>query len=66
MPPVAIGENRPNILFIAVDDLRPSIGCYGDTQISKVFLSILHSMGIEEERFADSVKTGVREVFTKA
>ena len=22
---------RPNILFIAVDDLRPSISCYGDT-----------------------------------
>jgi len=38
----------------------------GKTQMSDVFLSILHSMGIEEEKFADSSKTGARSVFTKA
>jgi arylsulfatase A-like enzyme len=26
-------EKRPNILFIAVDDLKPMLGCYGDTKI---------------------------------
>ena len=25
-----LAQERPNILFIAVDDLRPSMGCYGD------------------------------------
>ena len=38
----------------------------GKTQMSDVFLSVLHSLGVEEETFADSTKAGAREVFTKA
>jgi iduronate 2-sulfatase len=28
--PLAAGAERSNVLFIAVDDLKPAIGCYGD------------------------------------
>ena len=38
----------------------------GKTQMSDVFLSVLHSLGVDEETFADSTKAGAREVFTKA
>ncbi|MFZ9091892.1 MAG: sulfatase, partial [Planctomycetaceae bacterium] len=29
--PVKAATDRPNILLIAVDDLRPALGCFGDT-----------------------------------
>ncbi len=29
----ATGKKRPNVLFIAVDDLRPELGCYGNREI---------------------------------
>lgn len=28
---VSAGEQRPNVLWIMADDLRPQLGCYGDT-----------------------------------
>ncbi len=32
-PAAKEGERPPNVLFIAVDDLRPELGCYGQSQI---------------------------------
>ncbi len=26
-------DDPPNVLFISVDDMRPEIGCYGNTEI---------------------------------
>ena len=25
--------NKPNVLFLVVDDLRPQLGCYGQSQM---------------------------------
>ena len=29
----AMGTEQPNVLFISIDDLRPLLGCYGNTAI---------------------------------
>lgn len=31
--PQALPGDRPNVLFVAIDDLRPEIGCYGNDEI---------------------------------
>lgn len=37
---------KPNILFIAVDDLRPELGCYGNKQIKSPEIDKLASEGL--------------------
>ena len=39
------GNNSPNVLFIAVDDLRPELGCYGNEIIRTPNLDKLASKG---------------------
>lgn len=46
----AIAADRPNVLFIAVDDLRPELGCYGAAHIKSPHIDRLASRGIVFER----------------
>ncbi len=47
---MADGDQRPNILFIAVDDLRPSLGCYGDATAVTPNIDRLADRGVRFER----------------
>ena len=48
----ALGEpgTRPNVLFIAVDDLRPRLGCYGQKHILSPNIDRLAGEGLVFER----------------
>ncbi|MCP4414548.1 MAG: sulfatase-like hydrolase/transferase, partial [Gammaproteobacteria bacterium] len=39
-------DNKPNILFIAVDDLRPELGCYDQPQIKSPNIDKLAAGGV--------------------
>ena len=41
----ASGKSPRNILFIAVDDLKPTLGCYGDTLVFSPHIDSLASQG---------------------
>ena len=43
---VASGEARPNVLFIAVDDLRPELGAYGAAHIHSPHIDRLAESGM--------------------
>ena len=42
----AATRNKPNVLFIAVDDLRPQLGCYGHKQMISPNIDRLASGGV--------------------
>ncbi|MEO0447214.1 MAG: hypothetical protein AAF191_14165, partial [Verrucomicrobiota bacterium] len=44
------GEKKPNILFLAIDDLRPELGCYGSTLAKTPHIDRLASEGRLFER----------------
>ncbi len=46
-------QEKPNILFIAIDDLRPELGCYGAAQVKTPHLDKLAGQGpnFDEKRW---------------
>ena len=40
-----VAKSQPNVLFIAVDDLRPELGCFGCKHIHSPHLDKLASQG---------------------
>jgi arylsulfatase A-like enzyme len=42
---VAQKSEKPNILFIAIDDLKPILGCYGDSMVKTPNIDRLANMG---------------------
>lgn len=49
-PPFGAAASRPNVLFIAADDLRPDLGCYGSREALTPHLDALARRGVLFER----------------
>ncbi|MFH5803339.1 sulfatase [Alienimonas sp. DA493] len=48
--PSSAGDDRPNVLFIAIDDLRPELGCYGNELVHSPNLDALAADGMRFDR----------------
>ena len=44
---VSRADNRPNVLMICVDDLKPTLGCYGDAVALTPHIDALASRGVQ-------------------
>ena len=42
---IAQKKSKPNILFIAIDDLKPELGCYGNSLVKTPNIDRLAAMG---------------------
>ena len=47
---VQADDRKPNVLFIAVDDLRPQLGCYGVESMHTPNIDRLASQGMGKDR----------------
>lgn len=45
LPAFSQQNTKPNILFLAIDDLKPILGCYGNTQVKTPNIDRLANMG---------------------